>query len=64
MIKLKVVFAIIIIDIKNVLMDVIPPDMIINYDHTAMNYVPVSSSWTMEKAGTKHVEIIGKDDKR
>ena len=52
------------LDIKNTtLMDEIPPQLIINWDHTGINYVPVSS-WTMEMAGTKHVEIIGKDDKR
>ena len=44
-------------------MDEIPPQLIINWDHTGINYVPVSS-WTMETAGTKCVEIIGKDDKR
>lgn len=50
-------------DITNtVLMDEILPEMIINCDHTTINYVPVSS-WTMEEAGSKHVEIIGKDDK-
>ena len=52
------------LDVKNtVLMDEIPPEMIINCDHTAINYVPVSS-WTMEEMGSKRVEIIGKDDKR
>ena len=51
-------------DMKNVmLMDEIPPELIINFDQTGINYVPVSS-WTMEEAGKKRVEIIGKDDKR
>ena len=50
-------------DITNtVLIDEILPKMIINFDHTGINYLPVSS-WTMEEAGSKHVEIIGKDDK-
>ena len=43
-------------------MDEIPPDLIINFDQTGINYVLVSS-WTMEKKGSKCVEIIGKDDK-
>ena len=52
------------LDIKNTThMDEIPPQLIINWDHTGINYVPVSS-WTMEAPGTKRVEIIGKDDKR
>ena len=51
------------LDIKNTtLIDEIPPQLIINWDHTEINYVPVSS-WTMEMVGTKRVEIIGKDDK-
>ena len=52
------------LDIKNTThMDEIPPQLIINWDHTGINYVPVST-WTMETPGTKRVEIIGKDDKR
>ena len=52
------------LDVKNtVLMDEIPPEMIINCDHTAINYVP-GSSWTMEQMGSKRVEIIGKEVKR
>lgn len=44
-------------------MDEVPSAMVINWDHTAINYVPVSS-WTMEKEGSKKVEIVAKDDKR
>ena len=52
------------LDVKNtVLMNEIPPEMIMNCDHTAINYVPVSS-WTMEQMGSKRVEIIEKEDKR
>ena len=43
-------------------MEVIPPDLIINWDHTGINYVPVSK-WTMEKKGTKRIEIAGIDEK-
>ena len=51
-------------DIDNVKqMDEIPPDLVINFDQTGINYVPVSS-WTMENEGSKHVEIIRKDEKR
>ena len=41
-------------------MDEIPPALIINWDQTGINYVPIRS-WTMEVKGTKRVEIIGKD---
>ena len=52
------------LDIKNVVsLDEIPPELIINWDQTAIQYVPVGS-WTMESEGAKKVEIAGKDDKR
>ena len=52
------------LEIKNIVsMDEIPTDLVINFDQTALNYVPMSH-WTMEKEGTKRVEIIAKDDKR
>ena len=44
-------------------MDKIPHELIINWDQMRIHYVPVGS-WTMEKEGTKKVEIIGVDDKR
>ena len=52
------------IDIMSVVeMEEIPSDLIINWDHTALKLVP-SSSWTMEKKGSKRVEIVAIDDKR
>ena len=41
----------------------IPASLVINWDQTGIHYVPVSS-WTMESAGLKQVEIAGGDDKR
>ena len=41
----------------------IPPDLVINWDHTGLNYVPVSN-WTMAPEGSKRVEIVGIDNKR
>ena len=41
----------------------IPPELVVNWDQTAVKYVPVSS-WTQEKKGAKCVEIVGTDDKR
>ena len=52
------------LDIQNVVsMDEIPPALVINWDQTAIQYVP-TSSWTMEEEGARRVEIAGKDDKR
>lgn len=52
------------LDIKSVVaMEDIPNGLILNWDQTAVKIVP-SSSWTMEKRGTKKVEIAGIDDKR
>ena len=47
----------------NIRMDEIPDQLIINWDQTAINYVP-SGSWTMEKFGSQRVEIVANDDKR
>ena len=59
--KLKEEFL---LEIKNIVtMDEIPPELILNFDQTGLNYVPVTS-WTMEEEGAKRVEVIAKDDKR
>ena len=41
----------------------IPPELVINWDQTGINIVPVSQ-WTMDVEGAKRVEITGIDDKR
>ena len=46
-----------------VYMEDIPVDLIINWDHTSLKYVPVSN-WTMEHKGAKRVEIAGCNDKQ
>ena len=44
-------------------MDEVPTELVINWDQTGINYVPLSA-WTLEHEGAKRVEMIGKDDKR
>ena len=44
-------------------MDAIPAELVINFDQTALNYVPISH-WTMDEEGAKQVEVVVKDDKR
>ena len=44
-------------------MEEVPPCLIINWDHTALKYVPVGS-WTMAEEGSKKVPLAGVDDKR
>ena len=52
------------IDVESVIeMEEIPSDLVINWDQIGMHLVP-SGSWTMEKRGTKRVEISALDDKR
>ena len=52
------------LEVKNVVyMDETPKDLIINFDQTGINYVPVIS-WTMEQKGAKCVELVVKNDKR
>ena len=41
-------------------MEDIPSSLIINWDQTAVQVVP-SCSWTMEKKGTKRIEVAGID---
>ena len=41
----------------------IPKELVINWDQTAVKYVPVSN-WTQEFKGSKRVPIVGIDDKR
>lgn len=43
-------------------MDDVPSDLIINCDQTSVKLVPLCS-WTMEKKGTKCIEVSGVDDK-
>ena len=44
-------------------MEDIPDSLIVNWDQTGMKIVP-NANWTMEKRGTKRVEIAALDDKR
>ena len=39
-----------------------PHELILNWDQTVINYVPVSN-WTMAKQGSKKVKIAEVDDK-
>ena len=51
------------LEVKTIVaMDEIPQDLIINFNQTALNYVP-ATPWTMEQQGTKRIEVIGKGDK-
>lgn len=49
--------------IEVVQMENIPIELIFNWDQTGLNLVP-TPSWTMEKRGSKRVEIKGLNDKR
>ena len=52
------------LEIKSIVnMDAIPAELVINFDQTALNHVPISH-WTMDEEGAKRVEVVAKDDKR
>ena len=52
------------LDVKAiVVMEEIPKELLINWDQKAIKMVP-TSAWTMEKRGTKRVEIAAADNKR
>ena len=44
-------------------MEDIPAELVINFDQTGIKYVP-TSSWMLEKEGSKSLAIVGKDNKR
>ncbi len=44
-------------------MEEIPAELILNWDQTGIKTVP-SNTWTMDKQGSKQVEIIEANDKR
>jgi len=46
-----------------VVMEDIPPSLIVNWDQTGTHFVP-ASQWTMEVKGAYRVEIAGLNDKR
>ena len=51
-------------DVKSIIeFEDIPKDLVINWDHTGINYIPVSK-WTMEAEGSKRVAATGIEDKR
>ena len=41
----------------------IPDDMVLHWDETAIKYI-LLSNWTMDKEGSKQVEVVSIDDKR
>ena len=49
--------------VATVQMEEIPPELILNWDQTGIKIVP-SNTWTMDKQGSKRVEVVGVDDKR
>ena len=46
-----------------VMMEEIPPELVLNWDQTRINLVPCST-WTMDQCGVKRVEMVGASDKR
>lgn len=44
-------------------MEAILAKLVINFHHTGIKYVPMSS-WTLEKEGSERAAIAGKDDKQ
>lgn len=46
-----------------VTMEEIPPELILNWDQTGIRIVP-SSTWTIDRRGSKRVEMVSVNDKR
>lgn len=41
----------------------VPPELVVNWDQTAVHYIPCGE-WTMAETGSQNVNITGLDDKR
>ena len=46
-----------------VTMEEISPELVLNWDQTAIHLVP-AAAWTMDRDGSKRVEVDGVNDKR
>jgi len=46
-----------------VIMEEVPPELVLNWDQTGVKIVPIDT-WTMELRGSKHVELIGLQEKQ
>ncbi len=46
----------------SITMEEVTPEMILNWDQSGIKLVP-SSNWTLEKQGSKRVELTGVNDK-
>ena len=49
--------------VETVEMEEVCSELILNWDQTGIQIVP-SSTWTMERRGVSHIEIVGAKDKR
>ena len=50
-------------DIKPIVtMEEIPDDMVLNWDQTDIQYIPLSN-WTMDEEGSNRVEVVSTDYK-
>ena len=47
--------------VATVELEEIPAQLILNWDQTGIKIIP-TSSWTMEKEGSKRIEVVGVDD--
>ena len=48
--------------VSTIVVEDIPPELIVNWDETGIKMVPCTQ-WTMEKQGTRIVELTGMKDK-
>ena len=48
--------------VQTVEMEEVHPELILNWDQTGIQIVP-SSTWTMDREGTRRVEMVGAKDK-
>ena len=58
---IKMQFLVDLVTVK--LLQEVPDDLVLNWDHTGINVVP-GSAWTLDQKGKQRVELLALDDKR
>lgn len=42
----------------------VPPELVVNFDQTGIHIVPLAGARTYAEKGSRHVALLGQDDKR
>ncbi len=40
------------------------PGLVVNNDQTCVHFIPITTYWTWESKGSKHIQVLGVENKR